>query len=110
MLSLNYVSSQEGLTGSKLDAKMGAGVTLAGGQPPWAMRNLSAASNSKQKTSNGKGPPYDRMAIFDGVTFSPTCCPSTFSNSTGCACADTKMEEYISVLRGGNNTKSCDSV
>jgi len=113
LVGLNYFSGgflQEGLKGSKLDAKMGSGVTLAGGGQPWDMRNLGKGRPMGKKTSSVQGPPYDRMAIFDGVSFSPTCCPSTYSNSVGCACSDAKMEEYVAVLRGGNNTKACNTV
>jgi len=38
---------------------------------------------------------------------SPSCCPSTFSTSTGCVCLTSKQSDFING-RGGNNTAPSD--
>ena len=38
--------------------------------------------------------------LFDGK-FKPTCCPSPYSNSSGCLCKDLNHTELI-IMRGGN--------
>ena len=40
--------------------------------------------------------------IFSRTPFKPECCPSTYSNSEGCACISNKQYEYL-IKRGGNN-------
>lgn len=40
--------------------------------------------------------------IFSRTAFKPECCPSSYSNSQGCACISTKQYEYL-ITRGGNN-------
>ena len=38
--------------------------------------------------------------LFDGI-FNPRCCPSPYSNSSGCLCKDLDHSELI-IMRGGN--------
>jgi hypothetical protein len=42
------------------------------------------------------------MVLFNNTTFKPECCPSTYSNSEGCACITTDQYNYL-IERGGNN-------
>lgn len=42
------------------------------------------------------------MLIFNNTPFKPECCPSTYSNSDGCACITTNQYNYL-IERGGNN-------
>jgi hypothetical protein len=37
------------------------------------------------------------------VEFKPSCCPSTYSNSMGCACLSPATYNFIGPTRGGNN-------
>ena len=46
--------------------------------------------------------PKDELLIFANTPFKPECCPSTYSNSTGCACINLKQYNYL-INRGGNN-------
>jgi hypothetical protein len=94
--------------GSGLEYKMGEGVVLGGGGKAWDMRNLKGNGPSNLTEQGYKIPPQ-KMDVFDGVRFAPECCPSTYSNSVGCACAPPNLERYVAEQRGGNNTKSCTS-
>ena len=40
--------------------------------------------------------------MFATTSFSPKCCPNTFSNSMGCACMTLEQQKYLTE-RGGNN-------
>lgn len=46
--------------------------------------------------------PEGEMFMFANTQFKPECCPNTYSNSSGCACLDSKSYNYL-VMRGGNN-------
>jgi hypothetical protein len=97
----------EGFTGSDLNYQMGRGVVLGGGGKAWDQRKM-AGSRGPQTQKGYKLPPT-RMAILDGVRFAPECCPSAYSNSTGCVCAPKNLERYVAETRAGNNTKNCTS-
>ena len=97
----------EGFTGSDLNYQMGRGVVLGGGGKAWDQRKM-AGSRGPQTQEGYKLPPT-RMAVFDGVRFAPECCPSAYSNSTGCVCAPKNLERYVAETRAGNNTKNCTS-
>jgi len=44
----------------------------------------------------------DIPLIFNETPFSPQCCPTTYSNSMGCACMTMPQYSYL-IERGGNN-------
>ena len=46
--------------------------------------------------------PNGEMDMFATTSFSPKCCPNTFSNSMGCACMTLEQQKYLT-QRGGNN-------
>ena len=46
--------------------------------------------------------PEGELDIFATTPFKPECCPSMYTNSTGCACITPKMYDYLT-HRGGNN-------
>jgi len=48
--------------------------------------------------------PEGQMDLFEKTTFSPECCPSTHSNSTGCACLSFEQMNHIAT-RGMNSTE-----
>ena len=77
-------------------------------QKAWDMRNLKG-QGPRGETEKGYKIPVKKMDVFDGVRFAPECCPSTYSNSVGCACAPGNLERYVAEQRGGNNTKQCGS-
>ena len=42
------------------------------------------------------------MLFFKDTKFKPQCCPSSYSNSMGCACINKNQYQYL-ITRGGNN-------
>ena len=42
------------------------------------------------------------MLFFKDTKFKPQCCPSSYSNSMGCACISNSQYKYL-IERGGNN-------
>jgi hypothetical protein len=49
-------------------------------------------------------PSGDTLDMLTGQTFRPDCCPSTYSNSSGCACMSDAQLDFLS-SRGGNGNK-----
>uniref|UniRef100_A0A6C0HSR6 Uncharacterized protein n=1 Tax=viral metagenome TaxID=1070528 RepID=A0A6C0HSR6_9ZZZZ len=46
--------------------------------------------------------PNGQLDMFATTSFSPKCCPNSFSNSMGCACMTLEQKAYLA-QRGGNN-------
>jgi hypothetical protein len=59
-------------------------------------------SNLNKKRSKHKLWKSEIPLIFDNTPFSPECCPTTYSNSLGCACMSMPQYTYL-IERGGNN-------
>jgi hypothetical protein len=55
---------------------------------------------SKEGFSNNNNP--FSMLFFKDTKFKPQCCPSSYSNSMGCACMNQNQYQYL-ITRGGNN-------
>ena len=53
-------------------------------------------------TVDGEVDSPQRLFMFANNASSPSCCPSTFSTSTGCVCSTEKQDDYIR-RRGFNN-------
>lgn len=47
------------------------------------------------------------MNLLQNALFKPECCPSTFSNPSGCLCMDEKLKCFLRT-RGGNSRSSKD--
>tara|TARA_Y100000389_G_scaffold205097_1_gene263091 strand:+ start:685 stop:1098 length:414 start_codon:yes stop_codon:yes gene_type:complete len=47
--------------------------------------------------------PENQLAFFYKNKFDPSCCPSTYTSSTGCACESPEQAKYLN-QRGGNRT------
>lgn len=45
---------------------------------------------------------YGELDMFANTPFKPECCPTTYSNSMGCACINKNQYNYL-ITRGGNN-------
>jgi hypothetical protein len=59
--------------------------------------------DSYQYNSGPKIPlPEGEMNFFKDTKFSPSCCPSSYSSSLGCACLSKPQVNYLTT-RGGNN-------
>ena len=72
-------------------------MTVTPGQP------LSAGVKAFMERKPTQVPlPEGEMFMFANTEFKPECCPNTYSNSSGCACMDSKSYNYL-VTRGGNN-------
>jgi hypothetical protein len=60
---------------------------------------------SKEGFANIEGsnnPSIFSMLFFKDTKFKPQCCPSSYSNSMGCACIKNSQYKYL-IERGGNN-------
>ena len=47
--------------------------------------------------------PEGEMFFFKDTKFQPSCCPSTYTSSMGCACLSKKQLQHL-IMRGGNHT------
>ena len=89
---------KEGLTGKTKEGLTGK--TKEGLAPK---NTLSTAA--KEGFSNIEGnnnPSIFSMLFFKDTKFKPQCCPSSYSNSMGCACINNSQYKYL-IERGGNN-------
>jgi len=60
--------------------------------------------NSLQYNSGPPIPlPEGQLFFFKDTKFNPSCCPSTYTSSIGCACMSKKQFQYLT-QRGGNHT------
>ncbi len=82
----------------------------------WIQPNLTVRSGQplgagvKQFMARQEQPvplPEGEMLMFANTPFKPECCPSTYSNSTGCACITGKQYNYL-IQRGSNNVPYSD--
>ena len=67
-------------------------------------RNLN---NMAPVASNPSAPANMPAWFLASTKFTPECCPSTYSSSTGCACLNPQQINYLN-QRGGNRT--CSSI
>ena len=51
--------------------------------------------------------PEGELSFFSKNKFDPSCCPSTYSSSLGCACESVEQAQYLN-QRGGNRTLSSE--
>lgn len=113
-------------TGSKKGGKEGfAGASINSGQSSqYSLSNYKPVNTSSWFTpdltyTSGKTPgagvqnilnrpeqpiplPPGEMLMFANTEFKPECCPTAFSNSSGCACMTVNQYNYL-IDRGGNN-------
>ena len=71
-------------------------VVTPGQQPSKAVQDIINRPNTELPL------PEDEMFLFANTPFKPECCPNTYSNSSGCACMNTKTYNYL-ITRSGNN-------
>ena len=57
---------------------------------------------------NGGGVIISLLTVFENTKFSPECCPSNYSSSTGCACMTPEQMKFLG-QRGGNRTLDIQS-
>jgi hypothetical protein len=58
----------------------------------------TTAGNSEANPQLASG----ELDFFANTEFKPECCPTTYSNSMGCACINENQYKYL-ITRGGNN-------
>ena len=105
--------------GAALNYSIGDGVKTS-----WENKNIEEiAREEKEKEDNGLileqediysnlesnvGGPIPlkegELLVFEQNKFSPDCCPSDYSNSSGCVCASPEQAKYLNE-RGGNRTQ-----
>ena len=116
--AFNYMTSfptlNEGFTSTINDGES-ASYNLRNSKPlntsKWFTPNLTYTKGKKV----GKGvqnilnrpqqqvpPSNSELLLFANNKFSPSCCPSSLSNSSGCACITVPQYNYL-INRGGNN-------
>lgn len=88
------------IAGSVLDYSMGKGVPVS-----WENTQTKPDWYGHLETNvAGKVPlPENKMFMFYDNKFDPSCCPSTYTNSSGCACLSSEQAKYLNT-RGGNRT------
>ena len=108
--SCSKIGFREGMQrmGSSLGYKMGRNVP--GLNVGWDMKAQQAGSSlpyrkQQHDTYQGTNVPLKdgQLFMFAGNEFKPSCCGSTFSNSTGCMCSTKQQVDYVN-KRGGNRT------
>lgn len=94
------------LVGAALNYSIGDGVPIS-----WEAQdtqNITSNTNSiYEHLDANKGSPVPlqegELFMFSNNKFDSSCCPSTYSNSMGCACLSTEQAKYLNE-RGGNRT------
>ena len=109
LCSCSKMSIQEGfsiLKGASINYQMGSDIPQS-----WENHKDLRYNDSKDwlKSLEGNVAPNPNTTIDGGLNFlgenkfDPKCCPSAYSNSTGCACLSPEQAMYVS-QRGGNRT------
>ncbi len=108
-------TTTEGFTGANINYGESSLFSLSNDTPvdtsSWSAQNmtvvpgqpLSAGVKAFMERKPTQVPlPEGEMFMFANTEFKPECCPNTYSNSSGCACMDSKSYNYL-ITRGGNN-------
>lgn len=116
LCSCSKISAREGLQmlGTAIDYNMGEGVSTSWLNKPTAGTQQGGAGGGIYKSLEGNIAPNPSETITSGKMdilaenkYDPKCCPSTYSNSQGCACISPEQMKYLS-NRGGNRTFSTE--
>jgi hypothetical protein len=67
------------------------------------MGNDNHLSSYEYNTGPAIPLPEGELFFFKDTKFDTSCCPSTYTNSKGCACMSKKQFQHL-IMRGGNNT------
>ena len=90
------------LLGSSLSYSMGEGVRSSWLSSDKKPKDNNVYSNMDTNVTV-EGSNESDMLIFNNNKFSPDCCPSAYSSSTGCLCATPEQMKYLN-SHGGNRT------
>jgi len=92
------------LLGSELDYQMGNGVKSSWEKQVSSADYADDLYQSMEDNTGGAVPlPDSELIMFNSNKFDPDCCPSVYSNSSGCVCATPEQMKYLN-QRGGNRT------
>jgi hypothetical protein len=92
------------LLGAELDYQMGDGVKSSWEKKTSTEDYSSGIYQSLENNTGGAVPlPDSEMIMFAENKYAPECCPSVYSNSSGCVCATPEQMKYLN-QRGGNRT------
>ncbi len=114
-LIMSNPTLQEGFTGASINNGQSAPFDTTSEKPvdtsSWFSPNLTYSSQQ----TGGKGVqdilnrqpqpvplPEGQLLMFATTPFKPECCPTAYSNSSGCACMTVPQYNYL-INRGGNN-------
>jgi hypothetical protein len=93
--------------GSSLDWTLGGDVANSWTNKADKYSHDMGYSSTQSKWAQYKGTPVPlpegQMFMFADNEFKPECCPSTYTNGSGCACITQEQVNYIN-QRGGNRT------
>jgi len=81
---------------------------LSGAAIDYATDTPSVDLLAKLETNRAEPSPEGQKFFFAQNSMSPSCCPATYSGSTGCVCATPEQMRFL-MKRGGNNTASACS-
>jgi hypothetical protein len=95
------------LTGAAVDYVMGQDVKNSWTNPLSSGPSIQGVHDLYKdlETHRGGQVPLKEgdLLIFSENEYKPECCPSTYSNSSGCACISAEQKRYLNE-RGGNRT------
>ena len=94
------------IQGAVLDYCMSAGVPATQGsfKPPEGVFGGGNVFADLKGNRGGPVPlPEDQLFMFQENKFSGTCCPSTYTNTQGCACLSEEQARYLN-SRAGNRS------
>jgi hypothetical protein len=95
------------LTGAAVDYVMGKDIKNSWTHPLSSGSSIQSVNDLYKdlETHQGGQVPLKEgeMLVFAENEYKPECCPSTYSNSSGCVCASAEQKRYLNE-RGGNRT------
>lgn len=101
------INNTEGFElGSGLDYRIGEGIDSSWENKMNGKNKHYNLYQSFEDNVGGQVPlPEGELLIFKENKFDPKCCPSVYSNSSGCVCPTPEQMNYLN-QRGGNRTFS----
>ena len=101
-----FVAVKEGFElGSSLDYSIGDGVDSSWENKAELIKPYNILRSMEDNVGGRVPLPEGELLIFAENKFDPKCCPSVYSNSSGCVCATPEQMSYLN-QRGGNRTFS----
>jgi hypothetical protein len=92
------------LVGSAIGYTMGEGVKSSWEKKTSTADYVKDLNQPMESNTGGQVPlPESELIMFNDNKFAPECCPSVYSNSSGCVCATPEQMNYLN-QRGGNRT------